>query len=109
LSADEIDDVLLQVAKEYVDFTGSLYLGAVGADKIYSHYALYDRSFTSGLPYYRWRRNPAHLAKYQAPTPGFSIYLCNEKGCPSLYGDLVDDVGGRPGQSPKPPPSSPGC
>lgn len=97
LTYDQMNQVLGDLAREYVDFTSSLYRSAetgIGASKIFSHYLLLDRDTNMpGYRYPRWQRNPAHLAKYQALTPGFSTY-CTTLDCREVLTELADAAPG---------------
>ncbi|MBK8012166.1 MAG: hypothetical protein IPK13_12530 [Deltaproteobacteria bacterium] len=97
LTYDQTNQVLGDIAREYVDFTSSLYRSGatgIGASKIFSHYLLLDRDTNMpGYRYPRWQRNPAHLAKHQALTPGFSAY-CTTSDCREVLPELAEAAPG---------------
>jgi hypothetical protein len=94
LSSEKINEILFQVAKDLVDHQSFIYSDLVDKQKLFSHYAVYNKGFTSGLPYDRSTRNPDHMAKYQPLVPGFSIYLCSESECPNVLQDMKENVAG---------------
>ncbi|MCB0361299.1 MAG: hypothetical protein KDD35_01170 [Bdellovibrionales bacterium] len=96
LTESEFNNQLGEVAKEFVDFTASLYLSElIPKEKIFSHYLLLDRDqHFPGYRYERWIRNPAHLAKTQNLTPGFSTY-CTSNDCHEVFNELQDSAPGR--------------
>lgn len=89
LSEEQKNEFLGQVAADFIAFGASLYRSSkIPNQKIFSHYLLLDQDkHFPGYKYERWIRNPAHLAKLQELTPGFSMY-CTTQDCSEIADEL---------------------